>query len=61
MHGLIHCDHNLELYALYDLQPVKILYDWRDMIVLPAAANKARSNILDALELLDVRSRVSAE
>ena len=33
------------------------------MIVFPAAANKARtrSNVLDALELLDLRSRVSAE
>ena len=31
------------------------------MIVFPAAANKARSNILDVLELLDLRSRVSAE
>ena len=31
------------------------------MIVFPAAANKTRSNILDALELLDLRSRVSAE
>ena len=25
VNGLIHCDHNLELYALYDWQPVKVL------------------------------------
>ena len=31
------------------------------MIVFPTAANKARSNVLDALELLDLCSRVSAE
>ena len=31
------------------------------MIVFPAAANTARSYVLDALELLDLRSRVSAE
>ena len=55
------CDHNFEMYARYDWQPVKILWDGRDMIVFPAAANKARSNVLDALELLDLRSRVSAE
>ena len=33
----------------------------RDVVIFSASANKARSNVLDALEFLDLQLRVSAE